>query len=393
MSGPERIVVEGTELAATLDGLAKGTAPKVIELASSPPAWDPIKARLFAARDRLGGLPRFVGIPACAIGTEYRELPTAGALGGARHQACTTCAVRAACSPPVAWSEELQPFRGGAPYELWAEYHARFCAAAGIAHDERLDTMVRDHLESVASTTRTLTLEPSVIVGETIAPAVRLAIFHGVLPGDPARARAATRASIEGFARMQTRVFGAPNARLLDVLRGHAPFRAPVGFEASGGEVLTKIYLELENDPGDRRRAIVADLLGTAAPTEVPWDDVMLLAVVSDGRTLRSLKTYVRRDPIKPFRDLPALDHGDPCVSRSRGRALAVIDLLAGKRPKWDLDLRRSLLSGNVVSRALGLPPRAAADLDRLLRHNEFRSDCVAVGRRGATHTLYLDLA
>ncbi len=382
-----RVTVAGEALPALLERLGTGADPRVVEIRPAPADWASMKPMLFAARDRVA-LPQFVGYPACAIGIEYRQLPTTERLRFA-HPPCARCAVRAACSQPLTWNDELQPFRGGPPLELWHAYHERLAAVLGMPRDPLLDDVVSEHLQAVRATANPLTLEPSVVVRDGLEPAVRLAIFHGLLPRDVALARAATHASLEGFRRMQLRAAGRFDERLLDVLRAHAPFRAPVGVEATANRLLFKAYIELSDDSPERRHDFVRDLVGES---ELPWEDVMLLGAVTDGASLVSLKAYVRHDPTVRFRDLMPLSPSDPIVLRSGGQAFAVVDVLDAKPPKWDLSVRRNFLSGMCVASALGFVGRARTSVEQLLRHHDFRSDCIAVGLREGATTLYVEL-
>lgn len=389
-----RVTTHGDALEGELDSLV-GRA-SVIEVSPSPRSWVPLKPRVLAIRDRLGAqnhhLPRFVGFPACAMGSEYRQLPVIPSEAPSPHAPCARCAVRRECSPPRAWSDELQPFGGGGTYELWCNYHARLSDVLGIPRDRRIDDMVAAHLAAVQATTERVTLEPSVVAGDSLAPQVRLAVFHGLLPRELARARASTDASLDGFERMQ-RTVGDADERLMGALRALPPFRAPVGLEGSS---LCKAYLELPTESPEQRRSIAEQLLAGSRSTVdlalVPWSDVMLMAVATNGHQV-SLKVYIARDPSKRIFDLEPLAASDPLVELCGRRAYAVIDLLAAKASKWDLSVRHQFLPGRTLSRALRLKEASARQLDALLRHHDFRADCVAIGRRGEATTLYLELS
>ncbi len=374
-----------------------------------PTSWAPLKPairRLRAVIQQGESSPSFSGYPLCAIGSEWRELRVDHeARRFSPHPACEGCGLQDECSPPAVWHPDLQPFGFRESGASFGAYRDRLREVLGLTWRGELDEIVDAHLSHRPGllARAPYILEPSVVAGEGgIERSVRLVIFHGPTPRDPKASRESIEGLLESLRAMHRLLGQGLPEPIADIIREVGPCRLPVGFEARENDpVRLKVYIEEPLGGGETLRRAADRLFsiagrGTEASRHgLDWSRAGMLGLGLTASRPDSLKVYVRSNPatngeeagIKPL----GRDHN--LVKLSSERAYLVVDLLhVERRPaKWDLPVREHLISGRSIPELVP-EGRARDELARLVDHNEFRSDAVAVGLRGSSRTVYFEI-
>ncbi|MBX3026441.1 hypothetical protein KF840_16145 [bacterium] len=387
----------GEQLAAWL--ARPGGAPARVEVTSPPPGWGPLKPALvrFVRACRAGGghPPAFRGVPLCLFGSEWSGFPSAEPAAPPLGR-CAACQARARCGFGAAVPDELLPISEAPLLARWRAHAAAFRDVTGSA----MALAATPHLERILALYRgPVSLEPSVLLSGAVEPSARVVVFPHRLP-EGAAAAAAYRDVLRGTARLLADLGMRHADPLLAALASLPPSPLPVGLESRGDAWRVKMYLRLEDASPVRRQAALAALARFAPDcAPVPLADLHMLGLVLDGDGLHTVKAYLLGRPTGAGgAGFPApLPSDHPLLALAGGGALATLDVWnRGPRrdAKWDVNVREHYLAGAAAERllaALASPQRAAA-LRPLLRAPTHRADLVAIGLRGPTLALYMEL-
>lgn len=389
--------VPGEQLAAWL--ARPGGAPARVEVTSPPPRWAPLKpalARFFRACRAGGGQPpTFSGVPLCLFGSEWSGVPSA-APSAPPPGRCAGCQARTRCGFGAEVPDELLPISEAPLLARWRAHAAAFQDVTGSA----MAVAATPYLERILSLYRgPVSLEPSLLVADAVDPSARVVVFPHRLPAGAAAAPA-YRDVLRGAARLLSDLGGRRADPLFAALESLPPSPLPVGLESRGDAWRVKMYLRLEDGPPARRQAALAALAPFAAAlAPVPLADLHMLGLTLDDAGLHTVKAYLLSQPTRAAgAGFPApLPSDHPLVALATGGALATLDIWTRgprRESKWDINVRDHYLAGSAAEALLATlaSPRRAAALRPLLRAPTHRADLVAIGLRGPTLALYMEL-
>lgn len=370
-----------------------------VDVTSPPPRWAPLKQALLEfARwhtDRGAEPPTFHGVPLCLFGSEWRNFrsaaPTEPPLGR-----CTGCQARRSCGFGAEVPAELLPLSVAGLLQRWRDYGATFGAITGSDLASRASMWVE---RIITAYHEPISLEPSVLISRQVDPAARFVVFphdEGVSIAAEGQYREVL-ACVRGIL-IELGTHGA--TRLIDALAGFAPMPVPVGMECRDRTQRLKCYLQLEQKSPAQRRTVV-DAVAAFAPgiDPVPVEHLQMLGLVFDRSGLHTVKAYFAGQPTHPggerFPTPLAAEH--PMVALTDNRAIATLDVWSRevrRSSKWDFNVRDHYLAGDSAERLVAtLTSRdSAAQLRPLLVGSSYRADIVAVGLRGDTVALYMEL-
>ncbi len=370
-----------------------------VEVTSQPGAWVPLKPAFtrFVKSYRDAGTepPIFRGVPLCLFGSEWPGFGSAARSVPARGR-CVDCLARDACGYEAEVPDELLPISSAPLLRRWRDYGAAFLRVTGseMASDS---TPILEKI--VAAYRGPVSVEPSVLVSDGVDSSLRFVVFpHLADVGDEA---AEQYAEVLACVQDVLADLGADSsAEMFGAIGGLPPSPVPLGLDGSGGSWSVKMYLRLE-DKGPEERQAVLDEISRFAPgmDAVRAADLHMIGLVLDDAGLHTVKAYVAARPTllgaAGFPPQLAPDH--PLVTLAGDRALATLDVWcrgARRSNKWDFNLRDHYLAGAAAERLVAETDSAkiATSLRPLFVGATYRADIVAVGLRGETLALYMEL-
>jgi hypothetical protein len=370
-----------------------------VDVTSSPSSWRPLKppfVRLVRSYWERGlELPLLGGVPLCLFGSEWSGFRSRARTTPARGR-CAPCEARASCGFAAEVPDELLPISGAPLLERWRDYGAAFRRVTGSDAAMACTPFVERILSAYRGS---LSLEPSVLLSDVVQPSARFVVFpHRIAAG--AEGEAEYRDVLDCVRDVLADLGAEPCEDLLRALGSLSPLPMPVGIEVQAGSWRVKFYLRLEGRAvADKEAAVHALSCGGATMEPVPLSGLEMLGVVLDEKGLHTVKAYMVARPTRREADgFPqplAPDH--PLVILSGDRALATLDVWcrgARRENKWDLNTREHYLAGESAERlaAQVASARSAAALRPLLVAPTYRADVIAVGVRGSTAVLYMEL-
>ncbi len=370
-----------------------------IEVISPPPGWAPLKPLLvrFVRSYRERGLvpPVFAGVPLCLFGSEWPGFPSRARTTPARGR-CAPCQARRSCGFEPEVPAELLPISEAPPLERWRDYGVAFQRAT----DSDAATACTPFVERIMATYRgTVSLEPSVLLSDTIEPSARFVVFPHRMAGG-AGAHAEYHGVLACVQSLLADVGAAPCEDLVRALAALPPSPMPVGMEGRAGSWRLKVYLRVEDKtPADKQAVLDALTRAGARLDPIVPSRLQMLGLVLDDGGLHTVKAYVTTRPSHHegagFPPPLAADH--PLVTLTEDHALATLDVWcrgARRANKWDFNLREHHMAGASADRLVGrlASPSSAARFRPLLVGSAYRADIVAVGVRATTLALYMEL-
>lgn len=387
--------VSGDELAEFLRDPPR--ALTAVEVTSSPPSWPPLKPLLVrlvrSYRERGVAPPVFGGVPLCLFGSEWSGFPSRPRTTPARGR-CTACAAERSCGFIDEVPDALLPLSAAAPLERWRQYATAFHQVTGSDAASRATPFLERILAAYPGP---VSLEPSVLLSDGVQPVARFVVFpHRIATG--ADGVDDHRTVLACVRRLLADIGAAPCDDLLVALAALHPLPVPVGIEAHEHASRIKLYLRLESATlAEKQAALDALARGGASLDPVPVADLHMIGLVLDAGGLHTVKAYVVADPTRQGGNgfPPPLPVEHPLVSLAGDRALATLDVWCrGTRRanKWDLNVRDHHLAGACAERLVQQLGSSADAVRPLLAGVSYRADVVAVGLRGTTVALYLEL-
>jgi hypothetical protein len=386
--------------------LAAPMAQGAVVDVSPPDDWDRALPRVMRALEALRGrrwpVPALRGLPACLVSIQDRPLLAPVPGGRGLLPVCAACDLCDRCASPAREMSAMQACSTAPMAERWDRFHAGLARVIDVERDPRVDAAA-GHLLSLCAgplASRRVDLEPSVVLGERLEPAVRFVCFYGEA-SSPDEGRAAGVRLWEAWRELHDLVGLDVPARLATWLAERPELPLHLGLEAkAGGRPEVRGYVTLESLDLASKRTLLEGLVPAEARPAWFGDDVLeatqMLGFTTGESGFTTLKAYVRRDPSSRWDGpgLAALAANHPAHDAGGGRAYAVVDLVAGepRAHKWDVRLRDRLVTGGNAAGVLGpcLSAGARADLARLVAATGLRLEVSNAGFRGARTALYV---
>ena len=366
-----------------------------VEVTPPPCSWVPLKPALlrFARWYRERGVepPIFSDVPMCLFGSEWPPFKDIAPTTPARER-CTACEERSLCG----FGAELVPSSDSELLQRWSDYSAAFLRVTGS--DLALKTGA--FVEKIISVYRgPVSLDPSVLVSNGVDPSIRFVVFpHHIGVGAAAEVQ-----YLEVLACVDS-ILGELGSNRSEALVGAlgrlSPSPVPIGLDGIGGSWRLKIYLRLEDKtPIEKQAALDAISPFASGMDPVPTQGLEMLGLVMDAAGLHTVKAYLQARPTRrgPAGFPPPLAADHPLVTLAGDRALAGLDVWcrgARRSNKWDFNLREHYLAGEVAERLVAeiASCESVTQLRPLLVGPTYRADLYAVGLRGGTLALYMEL-
>jgi hypothetical protein len=370
-----------------------------VEVTSPPPSWarlKPLFVRFLRSYWERGlEPPVFGGVPLCLFGSEWSGFRSRPRTTLARGR-CAPCGARQSCGFPAEVPDELLPISEAPLLQRWRDYSEAFHRVTG----SDVATACTPFVERILSAYRgPVSLDPSVLISDVVQPSTRFVVFpHRIAAGVAGETE---YRDVLACVRDVLRDLGAERCEdLVRALGSLSPSPIPLGLEVENGSWRVKFYLRLEGRTVAEKEAVVHALSPRGATIEpVSLSGLEMLGLVLDERGLHTIKAYVVARPTRHEVDEfpPPLAPDHPLVCLTGDRALATLDVWCrdARRPnKWDFNVREHYLAGESAERLAGqiASERSAAELRPLLVGPTYRADVIAVGVRGNTVALYMEL-
>ncbi len=370
-----------------------------VEVTSPPASWAPLKPLLLrlveSYRERGLDSPTFRGVPLCLFGSEWSGFRSAERTTPARGR-CAPCAARRSCDFAAEVPDELLAISEAPLLQRWRDYGTAFqgvtgsdAATAGTHFVERIMSVYRGPI----------TLEPSVLLSDAVEPSARFVVFpHRIAAGEVAEAE--FRDVLACVSGLLAEVGADRCEALLHALGSLPPLPTPVGMEGRAGSWRLKVYLRVEDKTPAEKQVVLDALARSGAKMDLaPSPALHMLGLVLDERGLHTVKAYVVAHPSRREADgfPPPLPTSHPLVRLTGDRALATLDVWCrGPRrvDKWDFNMREHYLAGASAERLVAelASSESAARVRPLLVGPTYRADIGAIGVRGNTLALYIEL-